>query len=934
MRAVEEIFTAALELPPEERRSYLEETCGSDPKLLAEVTALLSGHEAAETFLEHPAVDRSSFPVEEKAGDRLGLYELEEKLGDGGCGVVYRAQQTTPVRRKVALKVIKLGMDTAQVIARFEAERQALAMMDHPDIARVFDAGITERGRPYFVMELVEGVPVTDFADRHRLPLADRLSLLTRICHAVQHAHQKGIIHRDLKPSNILVAPHEGAAAPKIIDFGVAKAMHGNLTEQTLVTRFDQVIGTPAYMSPEQLDQQTAAIDTRTDVYALGSLLYELIAGTGPFPFEEIAAKGQDALRLTVRSITPQRPSQRFLELSTEARAQIADARKTTPNGLRHQLRGDLDWIVMRCLEKEPERRYASVRALADDLQRFLRQEPIEARPPSTRYRLRKFVARHRVGVASGLALAATLLGATIVSGWLAVRAHQAEQIAERERDLAEEATAAESLAREDAQRRQEQAEDLLTFMLGDFRSELAEIGRLSLLDSVGEKAMAYFDQLQSRDLSDTALTRQVKAITQIGEIRLEQARYAEASEAFAIALSRATALVDRYPENADYLFERAQVEYWIGYTFLLRANNATAREWLTLYRDSCLRLLELEGPTFRARNEVAYGHHNLAALDFEDERFEDAEVGFAGEYAMLRDMQEEFPDNEELIYRLGSLANWRAYNAEREADFAFENEQLEEALKQFGTLASRHPDNPGWKVLSARAITGKGNIAFLQGRWDEAEMYYQRALAVFSDRAREDPDNSQNLLEQNTILLNLGETAMARADTLERAESLLASGRSGFAELAAAETTADNFRRGVGRAWRLEARRRDLLHKPLDEVLEALHNALAIDRELITESPTERWNITETSWTLLHLGHLADRVGESEQAREHWEEALSLLTPDARDSRDWRLLDPYVQVLDLLGHPDEADAAREYLRKAGYVPANPVALSNFLPLR
>jgi hypothetical protein len=304
-------------------------------------------------------------------------------LGEGGCGTVYVAEQSEPVRRRVALKVIKLGMDTKQVIARFEAERQALAMMDHPNIAKVLDGGATENGRPYFVMELVRGIKITEYCDQATLTTAERLDLFIKVCQAIQHAHQKGIIHRDIKPSNILVTLHDGAPVPKVIDFGIAKASEGRLTDATIYTQLHQFIGTPAYMSPEQAEMTGLDIDTRSDIYSLGVLLYELLAGNTPFDAKELMAQGIDTMRKTIREQEPPRPSTRFATLEDKESTTTAKRRSVEKSKLVHQLKGDLDWIVMKCLEKDRTRRYDTANGLAADLKRHLGNEPVLARPPS-----------------------------------------------------------------------------------------------------------------------------------------------------------------------------------------------------------------------------------------------------------------------------------------------------------------------------------------------------------------------------------------------------------------------------------------------------------------------------------------------------------------------------------------------------------------------
>jgi eukaryotic-like serine/threonine-protein kinase len=396
---------------------------------------------------------------DEAVGKTFGRYKVLEKLGEGGYGVVYVAEQTEPVRRSVALKVIKLGMDTKQVVARFEAERQALAMMDHASIAKVLDAGSTDTGRPYFVMELVRGVKITDYCDQNSLTTKDRIDLLIKVCQAIQHAHQKGIIHRDIKPSNILVTLQDGVAVPKVIDFGIAKATEGRLTDATIYTQLQPYIGTPAYMSPEQVEMTGLDIDTRSDIYSLGVLLYELLVGITPFDVFLLTASGLDTMRRTIKDVEPVRPSIRFAtlkgdKLTTTAKCRSADAAK-----LAHQLKGDLDWIVMKCLEKDRVRRYDTANGLAMDLTRYLDNEPVLARPPSAAYRFQKLVRRNKLAFVASIAIAAALLLGFIVSTALAIRATQAKLEAQDAQALARAAEKEQSRLRVVAQEAQTAAE-------------------------------------------------------------------------------------------------------------------------------------------------------------------------------------------------------------------------------------------------------------------------------------------------------------------------------------------------------------------------------------------------------------------------------------------------------------------------------------------
>jgi eukaryotic-like serine/threonine-protein kinase len=441
-----ELFEAARNLAgAAERRAFLDRTCAGEPGLRARIEDLLAGEADAERFfaesgsalnLQAAALQfsrgtpagaaRGALAGEEPAGTRIGRYKLLKKIGEGGWGVVYMAEQEEPVRRRVALKIIKLGMETKGVIGRFEAERQALAMMDHPNIASVFDAGATERGRPYFVMELVRGVRITEYCDRNTLDTRQRLDLFIQICHAIQHAHQKGIIHGDIKPSNIMVTLHDGVPAPKVIDFGISKATEARLTDQPLFTAYVQLIGTPAYMSPEQAELSGLDIDTRSDIYSLGVLLYELLTGRTPFDSKELLESGLDEMRRTLRERDPPRPSARLGMFGAGELERTAAARRVEPAWLVAQLRGDLDWVVMRALEKDRNRRYETANGLAMDLQRYLSNEPVSARPPSRLYRFQKLVRRNRVVFAAGGAVAAALVLGTGMSTWLFLKEREA----------------------------------------------------------------------------------------------------------------------------------------------------------------------------------------------------------------------------------------------------------------------------------------------------------------------------------------------------------------------------------------------------------------------------------------------------------------------------------------------------------------------------
>ena len=464
-RCTETILCAAVEISDaDERSAYLDRACGDDAELRQEVERMVDNHFRAGLFLERP--DGASMavvdpPMVERPGTLIGRYKLLEQIGEGGMGVVYMAEQLSPVRRKVALKIIKPGMDSRQIVGRFEAERQALAMMDHPNIARVLDGGETEGGRPYFVMELVRGMPITDYCDRKKLSLARRLECFLDVCRAVQHAHLKGIIHRDLKPTNVMVTECDGKSVIKVIDFGVAKAIgEEQLTECTLFTGLTQLVGTPAYMSPEQAALSAVDVDTRSDVYSLGVLLYEILTGAPPFESDHLRDAGYDGMRRIIQEQNPLRPSARISTLKADALTSLSENRQVEPEMMRRQLKRDLDWIVMKALEKDRGRRFQSATALIEDIEAFLRNDPVAARPPTRRYLLAKFARRHKLVLATTCTVILTLVGGMALSLWQANRAFRAQRTADSSLIKEKQARAA-VLSREASLRRELYAGDM-----------------------------------------------------------------------------------------------------------------------------------------------------------------------------------------------------------------------------------------------------------------------------------------------------------------------------------------------------------------------------------------------------------------------------------------------------------------------------------------
>ncbi len=570
----EALFEAATALPTAERPAFLDRACASNAALRAQLESLLRAHDsAAESFLEEQPAELAGVQIapaptaEERPGDRIGRYKLLQKIGEGGCGVVYMAEQEEAVRRRVALKVIKLGMDTKAVIARFEAERQALARMEHPNIAHVLDAGATAAGRPFFVMELVRGLRITAYCDQNNLSTAQRLELFVLVCQAIQHAHQKGIIHRDIKPSNILVTLHDGRPVPKVIDFGIAKATQGRLTEATLFTAFEQFIGTPAYVSPEQAEMSGLDIDTRSDIYSLGVLLYELLAGRTPFDTQELLSAGIDGMRRLIREQQPSRPSHRVRTLNDADRTTVARRRGTDAPHLTLLLRGDLDWIVMRCLEKDRSRRYDTANGLAMDIERYLKDEPVTARPPSTTYLFTKLVRRHRLAFGATAAIVAVFVVGFAVATSLflrerearererlsLLRAREAEAIALHEQKRAEKAQQVAEAGERRAQIESIQRGKVASVMTGTLR----DIGRLATSGSERSRRET-IDQMvaRKRDLADQPeLAAEVDEA--LGGAYFRMGEYARAEALFHEALElRERVLGDREstPEIAQCL--------------------------------------------------------------------------------------------------------------------------------------------------------------------------------------------------------------------------------------------------------------------------------------------------------------------------------------------------------------------------------------------
>jgi eukaryotic-like serine/threonine-protein kinase len=800
------IVAAAAQKPAAERAAYLDEACGADADLRRKAERLLKAHDEAGEFLESPAhrpagtIDYAT--ITERVGSKIGPYMLREQIGEGGFGLVFVAEQTEPVKRKVALKVIKPGMDSQQVIRRFEAERQALALMDHPNIAKVLDAGATESGRPYFVMELVRGIPITEYCDQNQLSPRDRLDLFVTVCQAIQHAHQKGIIHRDIKPSNVLVTSHDGKPVAKVIDFGIAKAIHQHLTERTIYTNFAQMVGTPLYMSPEQAEMSGLDIDTRSDIYSLGVLLYELLTGTTPFDKKRLREAAYDEIRRLIREVEPPKPSTR-LNQSTESLPSVAAQRRMEPAKLSKLVRGDLDWITMKALEKDRTRRYETANGLARDIQRYLSDEPVEACPPSTTYRLRKFARKHRTVLATAGTIALLLLAGVAASTWQAVRARRAQQaallaahaeaeqreFAEQQRDRAakaeDEATRQRDLAVLQKHRADEEAtiaKAVNDFLRNDLLAEAApdrnpRASKVTVEEILGKSAARIGGKFERQPLVEAAIRMT------IGETYGALGQFAIAQSHLETALQlRSRALGDDHPDTLTAMNSLAELYFRQGQFDKAESlfQKALAGRRRVLGDENPATLISLNNLAFlfQARAELAkaeplfaqvlalrsrlLGHdhpdtlismNSLGEVYFHQARFAEAEMLFLDTLRLRRSfLGGQHSDTITSINNLGYLYEARGEFNQAEPLF---REALDSRRR---ILGEEHPD-------TLVSVNNLAQLLYRVGRFDSAESLFTTALETRRRVLGEDhPDTLASLNDLAFMQQARGQFASAEA--------------------------------------------------------------------------------------------------------------------------------------------------------------------------
>jgi serine/threonine protein kinase/tetratricopeptide (TPR) repeat protein len=908
---LEAAFSEALELPEgPDRAAYLDQACGDDAELRRQVESLLALHGHAGRFLETPTLSRDTRPCE-SVGAVIGPYKLMKQIGEGGMGVVYAAEQHQPVRRKVALKIIKPGMDSKQVIARFEAERQALAMMDHPNIAKVHDGGTTDSGRPYFVMELVRGIPITEYCDRERLSVPERLDLFVLVCRAVQHAHQKGVIHRDLKPSNVLVTVIDGVGVPKVIDFGVAKATGQALTEKTLFTGFHQFVGTPLYTSPEQAELSGVDVDTRSDIYSLGVLLYELLTGTTPFDPETLRRAAFDEMRRIIREEEPPKPSTRLGTLGDRLTTVSAN-RRADPRHLMRALEGELDWIVMKAVEKERHRRYDTANSLANDVRRYLDDEPVQACPPSRSYCFRKFARRHRGALLASAAVVAVLLAATGVSTWQTARILGAYSRLRTEQRRTQAALVAEAKRRQEAR----QALDTMSSkIVGEWLSKqpvlLPEHKRFL------EQALAWYEEFAAETGQDEAARAGLAgAYYRVGSIRHLLGQRDEAEAAYRKCLTIQEPLVRDFPDVIGYAVGLGDTYRYLGGLERDRTRPRAALPWFEKEVQEMESLARLHPGLLQPRVHVAEGYHYLGLCWADLGRTREAESAYRKAFPLLEQLVAEFPDEAECAADLSHTYSCLGSLERDQGRSAVALTWYEKAIRTLEPVARRHPELPSARSDLGDNLNNRANSLRDLGRRAESEAAYKQAVGVLERLAGEFPTRLIYCQPLALANCNLGDL-LVEGGRLDEAEAAFQKAQALLEQLARESPGVSNYPVDLGMTYYGFGMLAEARGRPA-EALPWIDRAVALLGPVVERQPDLRKARHILLVVYCGRAQALAELGRQAEALRSWDQAIALVAGPMPD----RIRLARASTLAHLGQYAKATAEADELSKPTQVGA------------